>query len=55
MMGFDINRDGTISVSERFTSPEEYAYGTPMNHTTEIDGLWCKSSLPDGAPFDNWP
>ena len=53
--GFDINRDGTISVSERFTSPEEYAYGTPMNHTTEIDGLWCKSSLPDGAPFDNWP
>ena len=53
--GFDINRDGIISVSERFTSPEEYSYGSPSNHTTEIDGLWCKSSLPDGAPFDNWP
>ena len=37
--GFDINRDGIISVSERFTSPEEYSFGSPSNHTTEIDGL----------------
>ena len=53
--GFDVNRDGVLSVTERFTSPEEYSQGTPFNHTTELDGLWCSASLPEGSILLNWP
>ena len=53
--GFDVNRDGIMSVSERFTSPEEYSYGTSSNHTTELDGLWCSATLPEGSIIKQWP
>ena len=53
--GFDVNRDGVLSVTERFTSPEEYMQGAPLNHTTELDGLWCSASLPEGSILVNWP
>ena len=53
--GFDVNRDGVMSESERYTAPEEYAYGMPSNYTTELDGLWCYATLPDGAVLKNWP
>ena len=53
--GFDVNRDGVLSVTERFTSPEEYRQGAPVNHTTELDGLWCSASMPEGSILLNWP
>ena len=53
--GFDVNRDGVLSTTERFSSPEEYIHGAPLNHTTELDGMWCSASLPDGSVFKNWP
>ncbi|MDE0857320.1 MAG: hypothetical protein OSA38_01985 [Candidatus Poseidoniaceae archaeon] len=53
--GFDVNRDGILSVTERFTSPEEYRQGAPSNHTNELDGLWCSASLPEGSILLNWP
>ncbi|MBT60593.1 MAG: hypothetical protein CMA63_03440 [Euryarchaeota archaeon] len=53
--GFDVNRDGVLSTTERYSSPEEYIQGAPSYHTTELDGLWCSASLPDGSVFENWP
>ena len=53
--GFDVNRDGVLSTTERFSSPEEYIYGAPLNHTTELDGMWCSATLPEGSVFKNWP
>ena len=53
--GFDVNRDGVLSTTERFSSPEEYIYGAPSNHTNELDGLWCSATLPEGSVFENWP
>ena len=53
--GFDVNRDGVMSESERYTAPEEYAHGMPSNYTTELDGLWCYATLPEGALIKNWP
>ena len=53
--GFDVDRDGTLSLAERFTAPEEYAFGTTVNFTTELDGLWCHATLPTGSPLKNWP
>ncbi|MGB1099182.1 MAG: hypothetical protein ACPG34_07905, partial [Poseidonia sp.] len=53
--GFDVDRDGILSDSERFTAPEEYAHGTPSNFTAELDGLWCHATLPEGAVLKNWP
>jgi len=53
--GFDINRDGDLSISERFTSSEEYIYGANSSFVTELDGLWCQASLPDGAIRNSWP
>ena len=53
--GFDVNRDGVLSTTERFSSPEEYIYGAPGNHTNELDGLWCSATLPEGSVFENWP
>ena len=49
--GFDVNRDGVLSTTERFSSPEEYIQGAPLNHTTELDGLWCSATLPGGFNF----
>jgi hypothetical protein len=53
--GFDINRDGDLSVTERFTSAEEYIFGATETFVTELDGLWCQASLPDGAGIRSWP
>ena len=53
--GFDVNRDGIMSFNEWYTSSEEYIYGAPSNHTTELDGLWCTATLPDGSLLTNWP
>ena len=49
--GFDVNRDGVLSTTERFSSPEEYIQGAPLNHTTELDGLWCSATLPEGSLY----
>jgi len=53
--GFDVNRDGVMTDAERFTAPEEYAHGMPAAHTTELDGLWCHATLPEGASLKVWP
>ena len=53
--GFDVNRDGFISVAEQYTSPEEYRFGSPSNFTTELDGLWCSATLPQGSVITQWP
>ena len=53
--GFDVNRDGILSDSERYTAPEEYAYGMPSNFTAELDGLWCYATEPEGSVLKNWP
>ncbi|MDP6870321.1 MAG: hypothetical protein QGI21_06080 [Candidatus Poseidoniaceae archaeon] len=53
--GFDVNRDGFMTVSELLTSSEEYNYGAPGNWTTELDGLRCYSPDPEGSPLSSWP
>ena len=53
--GFDVNRDGIMSQNEWYTSSEEYIFGAPSNHTTELDGLWCSATLPEGSLLTNWP
>jgi len=53
--GFDVNRDGELSLSEMFTSSEEYRFGAPSNYTTELDGLWCSATLPHGSILKSWP
>ena len=53
--GFDVDRDGFLSDSERYTAPEEYSHGMPANFTTELDGLWCHATLPDGDTRPFWP
>ena len=53
--GFDVNRDGIMTVNEWFTSSEEYIHGAPANHTNELDGMWCSASLPEGSVLTNWP
>ena len=55
MDGFDVNRDGIMNQNEWYTSSEEYIFGAPSNHTTELDGLWCTATLPEGALLTNWP
>ncbi|MCH2645092.1 MAG: hypothetical protein MKZ54_07375, partial [Candidatus Poseidoniaceae archaeon] len=52
--GFDVNRDGFLSVAEQYTSPEEYQHGMPSNFTTELDGLWCYATLPQGSILTQW-
>ena len=44
-----------MSDAERYTAPEEYAYGTPLNFTAELDGLWCHATLPEGSVLKTWP
>ena len=53
--GFDLDRDGFISESEKLTGPEEYWYGAPSNWTTELDGLRCHYSPPDATEIAYWP
>ena len=53
--GFDVNRDGILSMTELYTSSEEYLYGAPQNHTNELDGLWCIATPPEGSILTNWP
>ncbi|MGB2267635.1 MAG: hypothetical protein ACPH5T_02855, partial [Candidatus Poseidoniaceae archaeon] len=53
--GFDVDRDGFLSIAEQYTSPEEYRYGMPGNFTHELDGLWCSATLPQGSVLTQWP
>ena len=39
--GFDVDRNGIIDDTEKYTNSEEYLFGTPDNWITERDGLWC--------------
>ena len=39
--GFDVDRNGIIDDTEKYTNSEEYLFGTPENWVTERDGLWC--------------
>ena len=43
--GFDFNGDGIVDFDERFTSPEEYLFGSPIDWVTERDGLWCVGKI----------
>ena len=53
--GFDVNRDGFLSVNELLTSPEEYLYGAPTNWTNELDGLRCHAPNPESSILNEWP
>jgi len=53
--GFDIDRDGIVTVHEMFTGAEEYSHGMPNNHTTELDGLWCHHSPLNVVNDTAWP
>jgi hypothetical protein len=53
--GFDVNRDGFLTVSELLTSPEEYAFGAPGNWTNELDGLRCYAPAPESSALNDWP
>ena len=44
--GFDVNRDGDIDITERYSNSEEYSFGMPENWVTERDGLWCSGTIP---------
>ncbi len=48
--GFDVNRDGTIDVGERYTNSEEYWFDAPTGWLTERDGLWCAGEMPNLHP-----
>ena len=45
--GFDVNRDGFLSINELLTSSEEYIYGAPSNWTNELDGMRCYALIPN--------
>ena len=53
--GFDVNRDGFMTVNELLTSPEEYLYGAPTNWTNELDGLRCHAPNPESSILSEWP
>ena len=53
--GFDVNRDGFLTVNELLTSPEEYMFGAPSNWTNEIDGLRCYAPNPESSILSDWP
>ena len=53
--GFDIDRNGFLTISEMLTSPEEYAYGAPSNWTNELDGLRCIHPNPGSSDLMEWP
>ena len=48
--GFDVNRDGSIDVTESYTNSEEYSFGIPDDWITERDGLWCAGEIPGLSP-----
>ena len=43
--GFDVNRDGDIDITERYSNAEEYSFGIPDYWITERDGLWCSGTI----------
>ena len=53
--GFDVDRNGFMTVNELLTSPEEYNYGAPSNWTNELDGLRCYSPNPGSSVLYDWP
>ena len=53
--GFDVNRDGFMSISELLTSPEEYIFGASSNWTNELDGLRCHAPNPESSLLAEWP
>ena len=53
--GFDVDRNGFLSVDELLTSPEEYAFGSPSNWTNELDGLRCYAPSPESSELNDWP
>jgi hypothetical protein len=53
--GFDVNRDGFLTVNEMLTSPEEYSFGAPANWTNELDGLRCYAPNPGASILYDWP
>ena len=53
--GFDVNRDGFMSISELLTSPEEYIFGASSNWTNELDGLRCHAPNPESSVLSEWP
>ena len=44
--GFDVDRDGFVTLNEMLTSSEEYSYNSPGNWTNELDGLRCYALWP---------
>ena len=53
--GFDVNRDGFLSINELLTSSEEYIYGAPSNWTNELDGMRCYAPNPESSILSEWP
>ncbi len=53
--GFDVNRDGFLTINEMLTSSEEYQFNSPANWTNELDGLRCYSPGPGSAALYDWP
>ena len=56
--GFDVDRDGLYEPHEWFNNTEEYAMGSPDNWTTEVDGLRCSYTPPEGPSSNDdgeWP
>ena len=53
--GFDVDRDGFVTLNEMLTSSEEYSYNSPGNWTNELDGLRCYAPGPGTALLYEWP
>jgi hypothetical protein len=53
--GFDVDRNGFLTVNEMLTSPEEYMFGAPGNWTNELDGLRCYAPNPESSILYDWP
>lgn len=43
--GFDVDRNGIIDDTEKYTNSEEYLFGTPEDWVTERDRLWCYGEI----------
>ena len=56
--GFDVDRDGIYESHEWFNNTEEYSMGAADNWTTELDGLRCSYTPPEGPRQNDdgeWP
>ncbi|MBT6972710.1 MAG: hypothetical protein HOA04_06370, partial [Euryarchaeota archaeon] len=56
--GFDVDRDGIYEPHEWFNNTEEYSMGAADNWTTELDGLRCSYTPPEGPRQNDdgeWP